>query len=182
MVENQNINLSHVAFAILGLVAEQPSHGKDLNKKIEDRGMRNWTAIGKSSIYGVLQTLKKKGLVDSWLEEEDNRLVKVYKITDKGSTILKSQTYRILKEYYGRDDEDFYVAFSQLPLLSLEEQKEAFTSSIKKMKVHIKELKDMIVPNMPINVRGLFIHPIKIMETDIAFLEDMLSEIRKEEK
>ncbi len=63
MSDNENLGLSHVAFAVLGLVAEYPCHGKDINERIEERGMREWTAIGKSSIYGVLKNLKKNGKI-----------------------------------------------------------------------------------------------------------------------
>ncbi|MHA2123259.1 MAG: PadR family transcriptional regulator [Promethearchaeota archaeon] len=81
MSDEEHQNLSHVAFAVLGLVAEYACHGKDINERIETRGMRDWTAIGKSSIYGILKNLKEKGYVDSWVEEEDNRIVKMYQIT-----------------------------------------------------------------------------------------------------
>lgn len=181
MSENKDFELSHVAFAVLGLVSEQPSHGKDINKKIEDRGMRNWTAIGKSSIYGVLKTLRNKGLVESWIEEEDNRVVKVYRITDNGFRILKNKVYNVLNEFGGHNDENFYVAFSMLPLLTLEEQVKTISNSIELNKVAKKDLEDMVsqIPHMPLNVRGLFIHPTKIIQMNIEFLEESLEEIKK---
>ena len=180
MPDDENLGLSHVAFAVLGLVAEYPCHGKDINERIEGRGMREWTAIGKSSIYGVLKNLKKKELVDSWVEEEDNRIVKMYQITPKGETVLKSQIYRILNDFVGRNDQDFYMAFSMLPVLSQEEQIKAITNSLKAIQKNKKELEQMLNENskMPLNVRGLFVHPIKILETDIEFLQWTLEEIK----
>ena len=182
MSDEENSGLSHVAFAVLGLVSEYPCHGKDINERIEKRGMREWTAIGKSSIYGVLKNLKKKDLVSSWVEEEDNRMVKMYQITSKGEIVLKSQIYRILNEYVGKDDQDFYMAFSMLPVLSQEEQIEAITNSLNKIAKNKIELEQMLTTNskMPLNVRGLFMHPIKILETDIEFLEGVLEEIKQE--
>jgi len=182
MSDEENLGLSHVAFAVLGLVAEHPCHGKDINERIEERGMREWTAIGKSSIYGVLKNLKKKDLVSSWLEEVDNRMVKMYQITPKGEIVLKSQIYRILNEFIGKNDQDFYMAFSMLPVLSQEEQIEAITNSLNKIRENKKELEQMLNKNskMPLNVRGLFVHPIKILETDIEFLEWVLEELKEE--
>ncbi len=182
MSEKQNDGLSRVAFVVLGLVAEHPCHGKDINERIEERGMREWTAIGKSSIYSVLKNLKKKELVDSWVEEEDNRMVKMYQITPKGEIVLKSQIYRILNEFIGKNDQDFYMAFSMLPVLSQEEQIEAITNSLNAIIENKKELEQMLNTNskLPLNVRGLFIHPIKILETDIEFLEWVLEEIKEE--
>ncbi|MHA1931972.1 MAG: PadR family transcriptional regulator [Promethearchaeota archaeon] len=181
MSDQESPDLSHVAFAVLGLVAEYPCHGKDINERIEGRGMREWTAIGKSSIYGVLKNLKKKELVDSWVEEEDNRIVKMYQITPKGEKVLKSQIYRILNEFVGKNDEDFYMAFSMLPVLTQEEQIESITNSLKSIKENKRELEQMLNINskMPLNVRGLFVHPIKILETDTEFLEWVLEEIKE---
>jgi len=173
--------LSHVAFAVLGLVSEHPCHGKEIDERIKERGMRDWTAIGKSSIYGVLKNLKENNLVESWMEEENNRLVKIYKITNKGTKLLKNRIYKILNEYIGRNDPDFYMAFSMLPYLSEEEQIEVFSNSLNTIKKHKLELEKMLNENikMPLNVRGLFIHPIKILNTDIEFLKDVLDEIRR---
>ena len=36
--------------AVLGLIVEQPRHGYEIEKVIEDRGMREWTEIGFSTI------------------------------------------------------------------------------------------------------------------------------------
>jgi DNA-binding PadR family transcriptional regulator len=49
---------------LLGLLAEQPRHGYDLEKVIEERGVRAWTALGFSSIYYVLDKLAKRGLIE----------------------------------------------------------------------------------------------------------------------
>jgi hypothetical protein len=48
------------------------------------------------------------------------------------------------------------------------------------MKKHKIELENMlkISPNYPINVSGLFIHPIKILETDIKFMEWAIEKIK----
>ena len=180
MSEKRNYDLSHIAFVVLGLVAEHPCHGKDINKRIEDRGMRNWTAIGKSSIYGVLKTLKRKGLVESWVEEEDNRIVKIYQITTKGNASLENRTYKILSEYNGRNDPDFYVAFSMLPGLTQDARIEALTNSLIKIKESKKELEKKLkeITHMPVNVTGLFIHPIKILQVNIEFLTWVLEEIK----
>ncbi len=178
----RNIELTHVAFVVLGLVSEHPCHGKDINRRIEERGMRSWTAIGKSSIYGVLKNLKDKGLVESWVEEEDNRFVKMYQVTLKGTKLLKRMIYKILNEFFGKNDHDFYMAFSMLPYLTQEEQIEVFSNSLNMIQNHKKELEDMLKHNInqPLNVRGLFIHPIKILQADTEFLELVIKEVSKD--
>lgn len=173
--------ISHKQFVILGLIAEEPSHAYSINQRIDERGMREWTAIGKSSIYRIIQELENIQLVEFYIEDVDNRKRKVYTITDYGAKILKEKVFNVIKGFIGKNDEDFYVAFSMLPILSKEQLVEASSLSIKKMKKHKNELEIMLKsnPNYPINVSGLFIHPIKILETDIAFMEWILEEIKK---
>jgi len=181
MSEKDKIELSHVAFIVLGLVAEYPCHGKDINYRIEERGMRNWTAIGRSSVYGVLKKLKEDGLVDSWVEEEDNRVVKMYQITNKGSEVLKNKVFRVLNEFTGKNNQDFYVAFQDMPYLTQDELIEAFSNALQNIRKHKKELEDMLseLGPLPLNVRGLFTHPIKILETDIEFFKEVIEEIKQ---
>lgn len=173
--------LNHAEFIVLGLIAEQSSHAYNINKRIEERGMRDWTNIGRSSIYRVIKNLEKRGLTDKWIEEIDNRTLNVYQITTNGSRILMEQVFNTLKYFIGKNDENFYVAFSMLPILTNEQLIEAFSYSIETIKNHIFELEKMLAdnPNYPINVSGLFIHPIKILQTDIEFLETVLKEIKK---
>lgn len=181
--ENNNSKLNHTELIVLGLIAEEPSHAYNLNKKIEERNMRNWTNIGRSSIYRVMKKFEKKNLAKKWVEEVDNRIVKIYKITDLGFKILKTNVFKIISEYYGKNDEDFYVAFSMLPILTEVQQIKAFTSALIKMKNHKKELESMLneYSELPLNVKGLFLHPIKILETDIEFFNFIIKEIKKGE-
>jgi hypothetical protein len=94
--------------------------------------------------------------------------------------ILQNKVYTVISEFIGKKDEDFYVAFSMLPILSHKQQVKAFTTSMNNIKTHVKELKNKLAENShtPLNVRGLFFHPIKILETDIEFLEWVLEEIK----
>ncbi len=191
----QNYTLKHRAFVILGLISEKMHeggcHAYDINKRIEERGMRDWTNIGVdfsfSTIYRTLDRLENDELVESFEEEIDNRTRKNYKITEFGYDILKKKVYNVLYNYIGKMDEDFYVAFSMFPILSLEEQIEAFSHTLEIIKTHRKELKNMLdemlsnFSGMPINVTGLFIHPIKILETDEEFFEMVLEEVKKVE-
>ena len=187
----KNYTLKHRAFVILGLVSEKMHeggcHSYDINKRIEERGMRNWTNIGInfsfSTIYRTLDRLEIDGLVESYEEEMDGRKRKIYSITDYGYEILKKRVYDVLNGYRGKNDEDFYVAFSMYPLLTKDELIEVFSNSLTNIRTHRIELKEMLdnnlekFPNMTFNVEGLFIHPIKILEIDEDFFETLLKKI-----
>ncbi|MBN1802186.1 MAG: helix-turn-helix transcriptional regulator [Candidatus Lokiarchaeota archaeon] len=183
MNQSESFELEHKGFIILGLLAEEPSgtHAYSLNKKIEERGMRNWTEIGKSSIYRIASELEEIGLVASYEEEFDNRVRKMYKITDYGYNILKDKVYEVLRTFNGRNDPDFYVAFSMLPFLTKEEIEEAIQNSIEAINLNLEELRELLEQNshLGLNVRGLFVHPIKILETDLEFLKEVLREVKE---
>ena len=53
---------------LLGLLAERPRHGYELEEVIAARGMREWTEIGFSSIYYVLGRMRERGLVKETAE------------------------------------------------------------------------------------------------------------------
>lgn len=59
------VDLTDAELVLLGLVAERPRHGYELEAVIADRGVREWTALGFSSIYYVLNKLESRGLVSS---------------------------------------------------------------------------------------------------------------------
>ena len=61
--------MTNAELAILSLIAEQPRHGYDIEQIIEARGMRDWTEIGFSSIYYLLNKLEKAGLIESQLQQ-----------------------------------------------------------------------------------------------------------------
>jgi DNA-binding PadR family transcriptional regulator len=81
---------------VLGLVAEMPRHGYELEQVIEQRGMREWTRIGFSSIYFVLGKLEQKGLVKAEAPATA-KAKKSYKLTRAGEQTVVSQTLAALK-------------------------------------------------------------------------------------
>lgn len=81
---------------VLGIVAERSRHGFDIEKLIEERGMRKWTDIGFSSIYYVLDKLKTKGLAIS--SEAKGKAKKQYTVTPQGMALLKEGAVALIAE------------------------------------------------------------------------------------
>jgi DNA-binding PadR family transcriptional regulator len=50
---------------LLSLLAERPMHGYELNQQIEERAVRQWAAVGFSSIYQTLERLAAQGLLQT---------------------------------------------------------------------------------------------------------------------
>ena len=89
--------ISDIEAAILGLLCERSQYGYDLDRTIEERGMRNWTPIGFSSIYYVLKRLEKSGLITSGLEAVEGKPSRRnYTITDPGRAAMKEKIVNVL--------------------------------------------------------------------------------------
>lgn len=83
---------------VLGLVAEMPRHGYELEQEIERRGMRQWTQIGFSSLYFVLGKLEKAKLVKA-KTPAGAKARKTFSTTAAGRRALVKQTTSALATY-----------------------------------------------------------------------------------
>ncbi|MCP4319565.1 MAG: PadR family transcriptional regulator [Hyphomicrobiales bacterium] len=89
--------LTNAEYAVLGLLIERPCHGYDLDRTIEERGMREWTELAFSSIYFLLAKLEKRGLAESWIDPQ-KKTRKIYRPTANGRTVFQNATVRALAE------------------------------------------------------------------------------------
>ena len=92
-------DLTDSELLVLGLVAEMPRHGYELEQIIEERSMREWTQIGFSSIYYVLGKLEQRGLIKADMPV-NAKAKKSYEITEKGQETLIDQTLATLKSVH----------------------------------------------------------------------------------
>ena len=76
-------------YALLGLLARQPSHGYDMKNAIEQALAGNWE-INFGQIYTTLSRLERDGLVSASDEAEDARGKRIYAITEAGRAELES--------------------------------------------------------------------------------------------
>src|SRR5688572_27267841 len=89
--------LTNAELAILGLIAEGPSHGYEIERRIEERGMREWTEIGFSSIYFLLKKLMVRGLVEqASLDAANPRARKTFRLTPAGVSLHGEEAQRAI--------------------------------------------------------------------------------------
>ena len=118
--------MTDAEMALLGLIAEQPRHGYEIEQLLEQRGMRQWTEIGFSSIYYLLRKLQDKGLIEDHMQAQPghgpNR--KVVQLTTKGREALRVAVLDALSEPQPRSS-TILVGLSNLSLLTNAEAKKA---------------------------------------------------------
>jgi len=115
-------DLTPAELALLSLLAEKPSYGYELESLIETRGMRNWTAIGFSSIYYLLRKLERKGFVSSEERRHSGagKARVVYSIVPAGRRALQRGVRRALSNPQPAPPV-FLLGLANLPLLEQEQ-------------------------------------------------------------
>lgn len=88
--------LTPIEFVVLGLVAEQPRHGYDVEAAIAARRLREWTPIGFSSIYHVLNKLERCGLLADQSRARGGLTQRVYRVTEAGRQRLQEHLRRVV--------------------------------------------------------------------------------------
>ena len=78
---------SDADIVLLSLLAEQPRHGYDLDRVIEQRGYRQWTSLAFSSVYYLLKRLSERGLLEPDEGSQGRRTV--FRLTEAGRRELR---------------------------------------------------------------------------------------------
>lgn len=172
--------MTNAEFAILSLLAEQSSHGYDLEKTIEARGMREWTEIGFSSIYYLLKKLQIAGLISTTGQEGtgSDKARKVYKITPVG----KKACTKTAKEMLAHPHPIYpsiLLGLANIPLLVPSDVVEALNtrdSELDQRLTHIERQQRIQAPTPPF-VNAIFTYSIAMVKTEKRWLNQTLKEM-----
>ena len=82
--------MTSAELAILSILAERPYHGYEIEEFIEQRGLRDWTEIGFSSIYYLLRKLEQDGYIEKeFAKATRGPSRKVYNLTPAGQAAMQ---------------------------------------------------------------------------------------------
>src|SRR4030043_2120988 len=87
----------YAEIAVLGLLAESPRYGYEIDSENKNRGINHWGKVAISSIYYLLNKLEKTGYVTFEYHKEGKYPTrKVYSITPEGRTAPEEQLFSML--------------------------------------------------------------------------------------
>jgi DNA-binding PadR family transcriptional regulator len=176
-------DLTNIELAILGLVAEEPRHAYQIDRLIVERGMRDWTEIGFSSIYYILNRLETAGWLESTLQPDSGRSAarkgparKVYRLTPAGWGPYREAVRRRISAPRPRSA-DFLLALANLPVVplpeviaALEQQRAALR--VRRAGVQAKLAHDRAgVDRLPPHVEALFDYSQALMSAELDWLD-----------
>ena len=177
------ISLTNAEFSILSLLAEQPSHGYQIEQVIEQRGMRQWTQVGFSSIYYLLTKLEKKGLVEVAAEVQDGKgpARKVFGLTSAGEEALQQAVRTALSEPQPRYPL-VLLGLAALPRLSKQSAIKALqdyrTGILNQRQLMRRNQSDQ--PDQPYFVEAMFDYSEALMEAELEWLDRFIQRVEKE--
>lgn len=163
--------LTNAEYAILGLLVERPCHGYDLERLIEERGMREWTELAFSSIYYILKKLQQRQLIEP-RRTSKKKTRKTYAPTSNGHALHGETTLRLL----GKPDPSYpsvLLGMANWSTLKPEQALNALQKRSTALKATLACLSDKARPD-PAFVEVLFDYSITQIKAELDWIERSL--------
>lgn len=165
------MGLSPAEVTVLGLVVERPRHGYDLEQVIEQRGVRQWTDIGFSSIYYLLTKLEKRGLIHVPEAPAAAKSRRVYHATDAGREAAARNAFAFVEELRPVP-QPLLVGVANLPLLSEEQYAQAIRTRLELIEIRIAAIRvaEAAQSPLPPAAREVFSYSLSLLEAERQWL------------
>jgi DNA-binding PadR family transcriptional regulator len=159
---------------LLGLIAEMPRHGYQLEQEIKRRSMREWTRIGFSSIYFVLGKLKRAGLVSA-KKPRGAKARKTFTLTVAGRRALVAQTLAALRTYRPPHS-SILLGMIHWPALEREESLDALKARCEAVNAELARLGAIQIDQQPLPdyVEALFDYSIGQLKAEAEWIAHAL--------
>ncbi|KZK77378.1 Transcriptional regulator PadR-like family protein [Pseudovibrio sp. W64] len=167
-------SLTDSELLVLGLVSEMPRHGYELEQVIEQRGMREWTQIGFSSIYFVLGKLEKKGLVTAE-KPTGVKTKKSFLMTEAGHQALIAQTLSAITTVRPTYS-SLLLGMIHWPTLQRDQALNALSERGKVIQKEISRIENIQLDQQPLpdHVEALFDYSIAQLKSEADWLQKTL--------
>ena len=177
--------MTDAELTILSLLAQGSRFGHEIQRIIDERGLRDWLAIGFSSVYYILNKFERQKMVISELRGEgDVTARKLYTLTEAGRGILQTAVSDLLRtpRSVGSGFElglaNLYVLRPAQTYQMLTHHREDLSNQLKS----VNELWERYRANDNIEERhditALYTHSISRMEADLEWLSKFLDDWR----
>ncbi len=174
--------MTNAELAILSLIVERPRHGYEIDQVIQERGMRDWTEVGFSSIYYLLKKLQEAGLIEGRLEEaERGPARKVYHATPDGEDALLAGILEALS-VPRRCYPALQLGLANLPsiapaqaIAALRRYRDALAGRL----AHLQERWQSQRP-LPYFVDAMFEHSTAMIEAELAWVDGFIVQMEEQ--
>ena len=174
--------MTNAELAVLSLIVEQPRHGYEIEQIIQERGMREWTEVGFSSIYYLLKKLERDGLIESRLEEASHGPARrVYHTTTAGCQTLHAGMLDALgvpKRLYP----PLQLGLAGLPGLSQGEALAALHGYHVALATRLSQVQDNWESKgqLPYFVDAMFDYSVTMLRAEMAWIERLIHTVEQQ--
>lgn len=165
------MELTPSELTVLGLVIERPQHGYDLEQVIEQRGIRQWTDIGFSSIYYLLTKLEKRGLLDVPEPPVGAKSRRVFQATSAGREAAAHNVLALITDFR-TTPHPFLVGLANLPLVAEHAYAQALRTRLTQVEARIaavEEAEQAQAP-LPLPAREVFSYSLSLLQAERSWL------------
>ena len=172
--------MTNAELAILTMIAEKPRHGYVIEQVIEERGMREWTEVGFSSIYYLLKKLEKEGLIEGRMERQPSRgpARVVYKLTSTGKQAAQAGVLQVLS-VPKRSYPPILLGIANLPGISRGQALNAlqtYRDGLISRREDVQMSRDSQRP-LPCFVEAMFSYSITMIEAERTWVEEFIEQL-----
>jgi DNA-binding PadR family transcriptional regulator len=172
--------MTNAELTILSLIAECPRHGYEIEQTIEARGMRDWTEIGFSSIYYLLNKLEDAGLIKSEIQITHGRgsARKVYSLTEKGNHRHQEGIVQALGEPHSASV-PFLLGLSNYPVLPTELVLDSLRKNVARLEKRLNHLLQRVEEQGPLPpfVEAIFDYSRTMVEAELTWMNKFIEEV-----
>ncbi len=174
------VGLTDADLVLLGLVAERPRHGYELEAVIAERGVREWTALGFSSIYYVLNKLESRGLVSSERPGGKEKARRTYTLTSAGVAACVEGT-RAALERVPAMRAPVLIGMANSPMLPPGQVTESLRRRRDGVAGRIESVRAARAGQEPLEafVDAIFEHGIAMLQAELLWIENTLRALKE---
>jgi DNA-binding PadR family transcriptional regulator len=172
--------MTDAELAILSIVAEGPIYGYDIQTIITQRGLRDWTNIGVSSMYYVLEKLERQGLIESkGVQHVEGPARRQYRITSAGFGVLQTAVADLVstpREHFG----GFELGLANLHVLRPAQIRTAFIAYRQELISRLTQARErwqhLKQSKAPFNVDAMFGHHVAMLEAELEWVKAFIEQ------
>ncbi len=177
----KNTSISDAELALLSLLMEAPMHGYQMEQVIEERGMREWTPIGFSSIYYLLEKMRGNGWLESELSQRSGKgpARQVFRITPSGEKIWRESVLAALSNPT-RTSGNFILGLANIMMFDRGELVDAiggYRGQLLERLTHVQAKLDSYDSDLPWEIEALFDYSIFQIKAELDWVEKFIREL-----
>jgi DNA-binding PadR family transcriptional regulator len=177
--------MTDAELTILSLLAQGPRFGHEIQQIIDERGLREWLAIGYSSVYYILNKFERQNMVVSELRTEGaGPARKLFTLTEAGRGILQTAVSDLLRKPRGLGT-GFELGLANLHALKPPQVYQVLSHHQQDLRTQLEAVRASWARHHTEEnnhnrdyVRALYTHSIALMEADLQWIGEFLDDWR----